>query len=406
MSTWELETGHFAERFQLFVILALGESIVVTGATAAGEELDAARLAAFSVAFLGTAAMWWLYFNYAAAIAQRRLELAENRTQMARDAYTYLHVVMVAGVIVAAVGDEIVIAHPDEVLHGAELVAVCAGPAIYLLAQTLFRLRMAGTLSRKRLGGAVACVAAAAVGAVAPALVLAIAAAGDHDRGDRRRAGQRARAAPRAASRRRSRRWARDSRAAPPYQRHAHHRSRARYGRHPLRRRRGARQRPSARRPRLPAARCHRDRLRVAHRSTRRTGTPRPTIRRAVARANDRARPRAFADARREGRGDGRGRRDADRRGVVGRAGTERPVLRAAASNQGTFGANEYCGSRSVGAARRRVSPDVASEPRAGGAAPGVTVPRRRTIVTVDHSTVTLRQGCVEEVLTGSRTPA
>jgi low temperature requirement protein LtrA len=173
-SAWTLETGHFAERFQLFVILALGESIVVTGATAAGEELGAARLAAFSVAFLGTAAMWWLYFDYAATIAQRRLERASNSTQMARDAYTYLHVVMVAGVIVAAVGDEIVIAHPDEVLHGAELVAVCAGPAIYLLAQTLFRLRMAGTLSRKRLAGAVACVAAAAIGAIAPALVLAL----------------------------------------------------------------------------------------------------------------------------------------------------------------------------------------------------------------------------------------
>jgi low temperature requirement protein LtrA len=173
MTAWQLQTGHFAERFQLFVILALGESIVVTGATAAGEELDAARLAAFSVAFLGTAAMWWLYFDYAAAIAQRRLELAENSTQMARDAYTYLHVVMVAGVIVAAVGDELVIAHPNEVLHGAELVAVCAGPAIYLLGQTLFRLRMAGTLSRKRLGGAVGCVAVAGIGAVAPALVLA-----------------------------------------------------------------------------------------------------------------------------------------------------------------------------------------------------------------------------------------
>jgi low temperature requirement protein LtrA len=172
-SAWALETGHFAERFQLFVILALGESIVVTGATAAGEELGAARLTAFSVAFLGTAAMWWLYFNYAAAIAQRRLELAANSTQMARDAYTYLHVVMVAGVIVAAVGDEIVIAHPDEVLHGAELLAVCAGPAIYLLAQTLFRLRMAGSLSRKRLAGAAACVAAAGIGAIAPALVLA-----------------------------------------------------------------------------------------------------------------------------------------------------------------------------------------------------------------------------------------
>ena len=58
---------------------------------------------------------------------------------------------MVAGMIVSAVGDELVIAHPTEVLHGAEIVAVVAGPAIYLLAHVLFRLRMAGTLSRKRL---------------------------------------------------------------------------------------------------------------------------------------------------------------------------------------------------------------------------------------------------------------
>ena len=111
-SAWELEVSHFAERFQLFVILALGESIVVTGATATGLELTTARLAAFTIAFLGTAALWWVYFNAAAVVAQRRLEMAENRTQTARDAYTYLHVVMVAGVIVAAVGDELVIAHP------------------------------------------------------------------------------------------------------------------------------------------------------------------------------------------------------------------------------------------------------------------------------------------------------
>ena len=135
------------------MILALGESIVVTGATATGLELDAARLAAFTIAFLGTVALWWVYFNAAAAVAQRRLELAENRTQIARDAYTYLHVVMVAGVIVAAVGDELVIAHPTDVLPGEEVAAVVAGPAIYLFAMVLFRLRMAGSLSRKRLGG-------------------------------------------------------------------------------------------------------------------------------------------------------------------------------------------------------------------------------------------------------------
>jgi low temperature requirement protein LtrA len=173
MAAWEVETSHFAERFQLFVILALGESIVVTGATTAGEDLDATRLTSFAVAFLGTAAMWWLYFDYAATIAQRRLELAANRTQMARDAYTYLHVVMVAGVIVSAVGDEVVIAHPGEALHGAELTAVWAGPAIYLLAQALFRLRMAGTLSTKRSAGALACVVLGLVGGQLDALVLA-----------------------------------------------------------------------------------------------------------------------------------------------------------------------------------------------------------------------------------------
>ena len=132
------------------------------------------RVTAFAVAFLGTAAMWWVYFNAASAVAQRRLELAANRTQMARDAYTYLHVVIVAGIIVSAVGDELVIAHPDEVLHGAEIVAVVAGPAIYLLAMALFRLRVAGTVSGKRLAGALACVVAGLLGTVIAALWLAV----------------------------------------------------------------------------------------------------------------------------------------------------------------------------------------------------------------------------------------
>ena len=130
-------------------------------------------MTAFALAFLGSAALWWLYFTYVARIAERRLELAPDRTTMARDAYTYLHVVLVAGVIVAAVGDELVIAHPTEELPGPEVAAVVAGPAIYLLAHVLFRLRLTGTVSTKRLGGAAACVALGAVGPVVPALVLA-----------------------------------------------------------------------------------------------------------------------------------------------------------------------------------------------------------------------------------------
>ncbi len=171
--TWDVETAHFAERFQLFVIIALGESIVLIGATTADLEIDAARLTALGLAFAGTAALWWLYFDYVAPIAQRRLELTENRTLLARDGYTYLHVFMIAGIIVWAVGDELVIAHPTEVLPAAEVVVLVSGPAIYLLGHVLFRLRMAGTLSRKRLAGALACLAVGGLGSVAPGLVLA-----------------------------------------------------------------------------------------------------------------------------------------------------------------------------------------------------------------------------------------
>jgi len=170
---WRVGTAHFSERFQLFVIIALGESIVLTGATISEAHLDAATLAAFATAFLTTAALWWLYFTYVARIAERRLELAANRTRMARDAYTYLHVVFVAGIIVSAVGDELVIAHPSEPLAGPEVAAVVAGPAIYLLAHALFRLRLTGTVSWRRLGAALACAIVGVAAAGADGLVLA-----------------------------------------------------------------------------------------------------------------------------------------------------------------------------------------------------------------------------------------
>ena len=133
---WGVGSGHFAERFQLFIIIALGESIVITGSTTASHELTTATVVAFGLAFLITAALWWLYFNLVAAIAERRLAQSVNRTVLARDAYTYLHVVIVAGILLTAVGDEIVIAHPTEELKDAELAAVVSGPALYLLAMS------------------------------------------------------------------------------------------------------------------------------------------------------------------------------------------------------------------------------------------------------------------------------
>jgi low temperature requirement protein LtrA len=174
MEAWDVHVSHFAERFQLFVIIALGESIVLTGATTSDLDLTGERVLAFAVAFLTTAAMWWLYFNYVAQIAERRLEQAADRTVLARDGYTYLHVVLIAGVIVSAVGDELTIAHPREVLPNAEVAVCVAGPAIYLLAHTLFRWRMAGTPGWKRPAGALACVAVGFLGTTVSALVVAL----------------------------------------------------------------------------------------------------------------------------------------------------------------------------------------------------------------------------------------
>src|SRR4029079_12547794 len=129
---WEIEAAHFAERFQLFIIIALGESIVVTGATASSLVLDFANGTALMVAFGTSAALWWLYFDEVGWRAQRFLARCHERGRLARDAYTYLHSPIVAGIIVVAVGDELVIAHPGATATGVELAVLVVGPLLYL----------------------------------------------------------------------------------------------------------------------------------------------------------------------------------------------------------------------------------------------------------------------------------
>jgi low temperature requirement protein LtrA len=172
-SSWQVETSHFAERFQLFVIIALGESIVVTGATASASHIDTWAAVAIAVSFLGSAALWWLYFDYVASIAQRRLASSDHSGALARDAYTYVHVVLIAGIIVAAVGDAIVIEHPTATPTGPELAAIVGGTALYLAGHLLFRLRMAGSWSPQRLVALAAVLAAGVAGLVLSALATA-----------------------------------------------------------------------------------------------------------------------------------------------------------------------------------------------------------------------------------------
>jgi low temperature requirement protein LtrA len=172
-SSWDVASEHFAERFQLFVSIALGESIVITGAATAPLPLDAETVAAFVVAFLGSAALWWLYFNRAADRMAGHLEDALQRTELARDIYTYLHVLVIAGIIVSAVGDDLLIHDPGESLPTNELIALVGGPALYLAALSLTRLRAIGSISPKRTIAALACVAIGVIFAGASALVVA-----------------------------------------------------------------------------------------------------------------------------------------------------------------------------------------------------------------------------------------
>lgn len=176
---WDVTSEHFSERFQLFVIIALGESIVITGATTSELELTSSVVAAFVIAFLGSAALWWLYFNRTADGSLRMLERAENRTELARDVYTYLHAVLIAAIILVAIGDDLVIKHPDEALPSNELLPLVAGPALYLLTLALMRLRSTGRLVPGRPLAAlvivlVGLVAQSASALVVSALVLAV----------------------------------------------------------------------------------------------------------------------------------------------------------------------------------------------------------------------------------------
>ena len=125
------------------------------------------------VAFATSAALWWLYFDEVGWRAQRFLSRADDSGKLGRDAYTYLHVPIVAGIIVVAVGDELVIAHPGATATGVELAVLVIGPVLYLAGHTLFRLRMIHNVSRKRVVAAVVILALAPLGTVISSLALA-----------------------------------------------------------------------------------------------------------------------------------------------------------------------------------------------------------------------------------------
>jgi low temperature requirement protein LtrA len=142
---------HMAERCQLFLIIALGESILVTGFTFSAMVPSSLTLAAFVVAFLGSVALWLVYFGRSASAAAAVVGRWGDPEMQAPSVYTYLHLPMVAGVIVAAVGDELSIAQPLAPATSAAMAAILGGPAIFLAGHVLFMRAVFGIWSASRL---------------------------------------------------------------------------------------------------------------------------------------------------------------------------------------------------------------------------------------------------------------
>jgi low temperature requirement protein LtrA len=170
---WTVTGSHFAERFKLFVILSLGESVLVTGATFSGLEPAFTTTLAFGLAFVGAVALWWIYFDRSADAGSSVLERTDDPGRLARSAYTYFHLPMVAGIIVIAVADELVIRHPDGHADLATLVVAIGGPVLFFAGHALFKWAIFRVVSVPRLLAIGALLALAPVGQRISPLALA-----------------------------------------------------------------------------------------------------------------------------------------------------------------------------------------------------------------------------------------
>jgi low temperature requirement protein LtrA len=158
---WKLVPSHFVERHGLILIIALGESIVAIG-VGADASVDAGVVVAATLGIGVAAALWWLYFDVVALVAERRLVSAtvgREQNEIARDSYSYLHFPMVAGVVLSALGLKKTLGGVGDPLELVPAVALLGGTAAYLLAHVGFRLRNVHTLNKHRLACAVLLVA-------------------------------------------------------------------------------------------------------------------------------------------------------------------------------------------------------------------------------------------------------
>ncbi len=156
VADWYVEGGHMAERCAGFIIIALGESIVVTGATFADLTWTSEVVGAFLSAFIGALAMWWIYFHKGAEAGSELISNSSEPGRLARLAYTYLHLPIVAGIILSAVADDLVLQHPAGHSGPRTVLSAVGGPLLFLIGTILFKHSIRGWLQLSHGAGIVA----------------------------------------------------------------------------------------------------------------------------------------------------------------------------------------------------------------------------------------------------------
>jgi low temperature requirement protein LtrA len=171
---WHVHAKHFAERFSLVVIIALGESVVAIGVGAESVALDTEVVVAAILAIGIVCLLWWAYFDVVAVLAEERFGTAVGGDQlrMARDAYALLHLPMIAGIVLFALGVKKVLEHIHDPLKDMPAVALCGGLALYLLAHVAFRRRTVGSVAWPRIVAAAACLVLIPIGTRVSGVVM------------------------------------------------------------------------------------------------------------------------------------------------------------------------------------------------------------------------------------------
>src|ERR1700736_947094 len=153
---WLVEGGHMAERCAGFITIPLGESIVVTGATFADLAWTTETVVAFVSAFIGSLAMWWIYFHKGVEAGSELISNSSEPGRLARLAYTYLHMPIVAGIILAAVADQLVLTHPADHSDPKTVLSAIGGPLLFLVGTILFKHTIRGWLQLSHGAGIIA----------------------------------------------------------------------------------------------------------------------------------------------------------------------------------------------------------------------------------------------------------